>query len=693
MHTGGVGQPLGVVVVRRLQTGAAGHRQLAPGRGRRPRQFRQGEAPLRRPRHMGSAAGPGDVLRRRLQESGRHGHRLGPDLLHRRPDGGAARHRPPAAPGADAVGDAGRVAQAHLHPLHRDLQEGGADLCQHGLVPLPLGADAGGDADGAAVVHPHHGALVGALRRALHVAAQAEAQVAPGGPGGRLLGPEGRQVDGREHVAQQPLVVAAVVDHRPAAGVDQAGVVGKAAHQVATPHLRRLQAQGAGAAVDQPLQGQGRLGPAGATVGDDGHFVGKDRDELRRPVGDAIGAGQAVHRRGGHPGGVGGVGAVVVDEAVAHGQNRPVAPQGQVKGVHLPAPVGRGQEVLAAVLRPLHRLPRLQGQPGAEHLFRVETELAAEAAAHVGRHHPHALLGAAEPLRQQAADAVGHLGRRPDRQQVGHRVVGRQHAPPLHRHRGGPAAADLAGHHHVGGGEGRLRVAQPVLPAGHHVVGTAGMQRRGGQGRPGVDQRRQGFVGHSDLVEGVFRHVAVIGQDHGHGLAGIADPVRGQGPLRHARHLARRRHHHRQGLVGRAQVERRPHPMHAGQGRRRGDVDTQHPGVGVGAAQEGGGQGAGQAQVGNKVAPPPQEPLVLAPGQWGANDRVIHRVLPVTSSICKCTPRRKRSPAQVNCAPRDPDIENIVIPFISKNVICSASVRGRTGESCLRRQTDCLCGQ
>ena len=60
-----------------------------------------------------------------------------------------------------------------------------------------------------------------------------------------------------------------------------------------------------------------------------------------------------------------------------------------------------GQERLGAFLDPLHGLPELPGNGGQHVVFAVDLELGAEAAAHLGRNHPHLVLAKAQRRTEQ----------------------------------------------------------------------------------------------------------------------------------------------------------------------------------------------------------------------------------------------------------------------------------------------------
>ena len=81
------------------------------------------------------------------------------------------------------------------------------------------------------------------------------------------------------------------------------------------------------------------------------------------------------------------------------------------------------EQVLAAVLDPLHRPPRQLRQHAARDLLGEQVPLDAEAAADVGRDDADAVLGHPQRVGEARAHEVRDLRRRPDRQLVVGRVV------------------------------------------------------------------------------------------------------------------------------------------------------------------------------------------------------------------------------------------------------------------------------
>ena len=116
------------------------------------------------------------------------------DLLAHRPaglvDGGPRHHRTAARKGAGAPVELVGIAGDDIDIANVDADLVGRDLGEAGEMPLPLGADSGGDADLAARLHLHLGALIGADAGALHIAGHADADAAALRREPRLLVPE-----------------------------------------------------------------------------------------------------------------------------------------------------------------------------------------------------------------------------------------------------------------------------------------------------------------------------------------------------------------------------------------------------------------------------------------------------------------------------------------------------------------------
>ena len=277
-------------------------------------------------------------------------------------------------------------------------------------MALALGRQAGRDVDPAARLHVDVPALVGADAGALDVAADAEADPATLGCG---LLPVCREVvpaDERLELGQGCREVAGVVLQRPAVLEHQPLVVGHllGLDEVARAHLGAVEAELGRDGVHRALHRVAALRAAGAAVGRHENGVGVQRPELDAVGAGLVGAEQLGGRDDRDDDAVGHVGAVVVPEPHVEGEQAPLVVEPDRDLLHLAALVRAGDEVLAAVLGPLHVATELARRPRHEHLLgpRVH-DLDAEPAAHVG--------GDALDLRERHAQLGGDGGAHPGR--------------------------------------------------------------------------------------------------------------------------------------------------------------------------------------------------------------------------------------------------------------------------------------
>jgi len=130
------------------------------------------------------------------------------------------------------------------------------------------------------------------------------------------------------------------------------------------------------------------------------------------------------------------VGAHVDPGVAAQRHDAPIALAEDLDlAVHLARVVG-GEQVLAPVLGPLHRLAEPPRGERDQEIFRIELAAHAEATADVGLQHVDAVLGQIHVLRQHAARRERHL-RRTGYRELGARAVPlRQQPARLHAHGG-----------------------------------------------------------------------------------------------------------------------------------------------------------------------------------------------------------------------------------------------------------------
>ncbi len=280
-------------------------------------------------------------------------------------------------------------------------------------------------------------------------------------------------------------------------------------------------------------------------------------------------------------------------------------------------------EVLGAVLHPLHRLADDQRGDDRADVAGVDRHLVAEAAADVGCDDPDLVLG--QPGHQGVHGAVGvrRLARRPQRQLAADPLVVGDAAAGLHRCRVHAWVDDVLGHHDVGLGEDRLGGGLVAgLPVEAVVVGLAlevgaDDRRVRREGRADVDDRFEDLVLDVDQLEGVASGVAVLGHHEGDLLPLEPHLVGGQDGL----HVVGQGRHPRQPLRG--QVGAGDDGLDLGVGLGRGHVDADDLGVRHRRAQDREVQHPRQLHVVDVLAHAPDEARVLLAQHPAVADRVL----------------------------------------------------------------------
>ena len=287
--------------------------------------------------------------------------------------------------------------------------------------------------------------------------------------------------------------------------------------------------------------------------------------------------------------------------------------------------VGRGDEVLAAVLGELHRPSQRHRRERHEELLGPRVvDLDAEAAADVGCDHVD--VGQVEPElgRDAPAHAGGGLRRRPDGEPAGVGVPAGDRAAPFHGGAGGALDVEVEGQRVGSGGDGRPGVAVLLLHPGADVAGDVLVDES--PGRPSgrdADHRLEEVVGHPDPPDRVLGDVAVDRDDEGDRLPDVVDLLLGQRVLRPAVGQRRVRDQQRQRVGHRAdEVLVGPHHHHAVDVEHVGDVDVGDARVGVRRSQHRGVQQPRVVvqQVVDVAALPAQESLVLHPRHLGTEE-------------------------------------------------------------------------
>ena len=512
-----------------------------------------------------------NVLGRGLQLARRQLPRLRQRVLGARAHGRAAGEQRARAGAAKAVAALG-VAQHHAHALDRHVEGVHHQLRQRGGNALAHLVDGGIDLDEAITLDVHGDALLE------HVAARpfqegGDAQATPQPARARLRRARGKAVPvgQRQRLLQHPLEAADVVGL--AHGVGVGHLLG--ADEVAPPQGDAVDAGLARRLVHQALDVEDGLGPAGAAVGAGGRLVRQHGAEVKVDHWHVVDAGlhpgadQQLDR---HPRGQG-VGPHVGVRLHPQRQDAAIGRQRQLGvGPHV-APVGGGEELLAALAAPAHRPAGVARGPGDDHVLGVEAGLHAEAAADVAHAHAHRLGRQAQRAGNGAAHRRGHLRAGVHVQSLA--VPGSAHGARLQRQRGQPLVGDVERHHVRRLREGRLRRRRvAVARLAGDVVGRGGAHRRRAAGQRGGQRGHGGqlLVVHHHRLGGVARLLQAVGHHGGHGLAHVAH------------HLVRQRPPHRGGAgaaVGAPEGSADRQRRHAGGHQLGAGDDGSHTGQGA----------------------------------------------------------------------------------------------------------------
>jgi hypothetical protein len=430
--------------------------------------------------------------------------RLLGDLVDRLRDRRAAHRERPAAERPDPDRRLGAVAEEQRHVIERDAEAVGGDLRERGVVALAVRRGARPDHDAPAGLDRDGGALEDAAG-ALDVQRGAGADDDPG-----VRAPLG--LDLLEREVKAALVVAGVVRQAERARVRER------ADEVAPAQLDRVDAERPRRVVHGSLDEVVALRPPRAAVGPGRDLVGLRSRDLDRDVADVVAA--AHQHRGGVRRDVGRgpqVGAEVGQDPRAHAQEAPVAVEGELHvGLHAAPLLGR-EQVLEAVLGPLHRPAQVDRRDRRDDRLGRRVALRAERAADVGDDDANRLRRAAEDVGELGERAVRVLRRAPHGQDAGLWVVARDCPARLDRDRRDPRHPVPAPDDVLGAREGGVGVAAGVPPADERVPRLAR-----------IDDRLERLVVHLDELREVLGQRAALGDDAGDRLAGVADLALGQ---------------------------------------------------------------------------------------------------------------------------------------------------------------------
>ncbi len=353
----------------------------------------------------------------------------------------AARHHHGArAPGAGGVGRHRGVAMHQAHFRDVDAKDLMRHLRQRGLHALAVGVDAdaqlqpaiGRQPRGGLLVARHHGnAPAGinrsAVRRLLAVDRKAGADQPAVGFARALAYADTGDIDGGEGAAHRFGIIAAIK-------MFVRDVVERhllRAHQVAQPHLARLQTGGRSNRIQHDLQREADAGARHPPIRQDrtlvgGHrigaaAIGRHLVRTRQDARDLRGFQTRGERIGRVGAGIdGGLAIDAAQGAVAIRIHRDLV-------VMLPA-VGAGDQMLAPVLDPAHGMAALHGEPGQADFLRQQNPFMAEAAADIGRDDADPALLQAEAIAQTIAHDMRHLAAAVEGELIEPVVEGRHHA-------------------------------------------------------------------------------------------------------------------------------------------------------------------------------------------------------------------------------------------------------------------------
>ena len=221
--------------------------------------------------------------------------------------------------------------------------------------------------------------------------------------------------------------------------------------EVAPPDLGRVHADLGGEQVNRALDGGRGLRPPGTAVGVGRRGVGDRNPEPGLDLRDVVHA--LSHQAGepGHQAARAPVGAGVLDDVDAVGQDLAVPGPADLDVLQLSPALRHADQVLAAGLGPAQRPAHLPGRPDDDERVAVDADLRAEAAAHVGHHHANLVRGHAQDAAQDQAAHLRVLRAVPDGQLAVFKG-GRRRAA-LHRQAGEPLVDDVLLDDHLAGVE------------------------------------------------------------------------------------------------------------------------------------------------------------------------------------------------------------------------------------------------
>ena len=428
-------------------------------------------------------------------------------------------------------------------------------------------------------------------------------------------------IDGLGGHLQGLQIVAAVVDGPARRGPGQ---IFRPQH-VLPAQFQRVDLQAARQPVDEDLQRKIDLRLTVAAIGADRGLVGERDAALDGRIGHLVGAGEdharelrrAVRRVPGAE-----VGGVLVGDR----DDAAIGLRADTDVVHGLARMGAGAEKLQAVFDPLDRSPERHRVQHRQHVLRIEAELHAEAAAHIGCDDPNAPLIERQALRQLLPDQVRRLGGGMDLQRARACPPMGDDAARLHGERAHPVHTEAPLDDDLGGGHAILRIARAVHVAGQQVRGQRlGMQNRRvvGERAQRVRHMRQRLVVDVDEVQRVLCNRAAR-RDHAHHRLALVDRLirrqRVVGQQRGAGH----RPQHRQRPARGPHVGTRQDVTDAGHGAGLGHVDRANRCAGERTAAHRHLKLVGEVHVIGEETVAPQQTIVLL-AREGCADQALAR--------------------------------------------------------------------
>ena len=239
--------------------------------------------------------------------------------------------------------------------------------------------------------------------------------------------------------------------------------------------------------------------------------------------------------------------ALVQRHVHARAEDRAVARDRHLDVEYLVARVPRRQQVLEAILDPLHRTFQQPRRGRYRDLFATRVRLLTERTSDVAAAHGDQVGGIVEQRRDREPQRVRVLVRDIDHELAGLRTEVGEERAAFHRHVGHAGLLEVCRNHLVGTRERPVGIAVNVGAVVHHV-GAELVEQRGARRIERVfdrNDRRERLDVDVDQLTRVLRERATLGHDQRDRLTGDADLAFGQGWVRGQRELRRSRRHER----------------------------------------------------------------------------------------------------------------------------------------------------